>query len=93
VTWRLKAGIVEPEEMSVARQQLGKQVSSATDTQATIEELLRTIFSVRFVRSCNKRKELVNWCSVSLVEAGSNTSTVNLRIVGGDEKRTQGLGV
>jgi hypothetical protein len=26
---------VEPEEISIARQQLGKQVSAATDTQAT----------------------------------------------------------
>jgi hypothetical protein len=29
----------------------------------------------------------------SRVEAGSNTSTVALRVVGGDEKRTQCLGV
>jgi hypothetical protein len=30
---------------------------------------------------------------LSRVEAGSNTSTVNLRVVGGDEKGTQCLGV
>jgi hypothetical protein len=51
VTWRLKAGIVQPEESSIAIQRLGKQVSAATDTQATIEELLRTTFSVRSVQS------------------------------------------
>jgi hypothetical protein len=27
------------------------------------------------------------------VEAGSNTSTVALRVIGGDEKRTQWLGI
>jgi hypothetical protein len=36
VTWRLKAGKVKPEDMSIARQRLGKQVSTATDKQATI---------------------------------------------------------
>jgi hypothetical protein len=43
---RLKAGIVGP-ETSIARQRLGKQISAATDTQATIEELLGTVFSIR----------------------------------------------
>jgi hypothetical protein len=42
----LKAGIVEPEETSTTRQRLGKQVTAATDTEATIEELLGTMFSV-----------------------------------------------
>jgi hypothetical protein len=64
VTRCLKARIVEPEEMSFSRQRLGKQVSAATDTQATKEELLGTMFSVRSMRSSNKRTELVNWCSV-----------------------------
>jgi hypothetical protein len=40
VTWCLKAGTVEPEETSTARQWLSKQVSAAMDTQATTEELL-----------------------------------------------------
>jgi hypothetical protein len=38
---------VEPEETSIARQQLGKQVSVATDMQATTEELMGTMFSVQ----------------------------------------------
>jgi hypothetical protein len=45
MTSRLKARIVEPEDMSIARQRLGKQVSSATDTQARIEVFLGTVFS------------------------------------------------
>jgi hypothetical protein len=51
MTWRLKAGIVEPEESSNSRQRLGKQVSATTDTQATIEESLGTMFSIRSVQS------------------------------------------
>jgi hypothetical protein len=49
----LKAGIVET---SVARQRLGKQVSAATDTQATIEELLGTMFCIRSVQSGYKEE-------------------------------------
>jgi hypothetical protein len=43
MTRRLKAGRVEPEETYNARQWLGKQISAATDTQATIEQLLGTM--------------------------------------------------
>jgi hypothetical protein len=64
VTWSLKAGIVQPDEKSIARQRLDNEVSAATDTQATTEELLETIFSVRSVQSGNNRRELVNWGSV-----------------------------
>jgi hypothetical protein len=46
---------VDPEETSIARQRLGKQVTAATDTQATIEELWGTMFSVRFLQSGYKR--------------------------------------
>jgi hypothetical protein len=46
VTWRLKAGIVEAEETSIAWQWLGKHGPGVTNTQATIEELLDTVFSV-----------------------------------------------
>lgn len=46
VTSRLKSGIVEPEDTSIARQRLGKGDSATTDTQATLEELLGTVFSV-----------------------------------------------
>jgi hypothetical protein len=51
VTWRLKAGTVQPEEMSTARQRLGKQVSVTMGMQATIEELLGIMFSIRSVQS------------------------------------------
>jgi hypothetical protein len=51
VTWSLKAGIVEPEKKSIARQRLCKQMFAETDTQATIEELLRTVFSMRSVQN------------------------------------------
>jgi hypothetical protein len=37
---------VESEETSIARQRLGKYVPVATNTQATIEELLEMVFSV-----------------------------------------------
>jgi hypothetical protein len=40
VTRRLKAGTVKPEEMSIDRHRIGKRVSAATDTRATIEELM-----------------------------------------------------
>jgi hypothetical protein len=36
-TWRLKAGIVEPEESFIAGQRFGKQVSAEMDTQAVLE--------------------------------------------------------
>jgi hypothetical protein len=42
---------VELDETYIARQRLGKQVSGETDTQAKIEELLRTKFSIRYVQS------------------------------------------
>jgi hypothetical protein len=37
VTWRPKAGIVKSEEKSIARQLLGKHITTVTNTQATIE--------------------------------------------------------
>jgi hypothetical protein len=47
VTWRLKARIVEQEEMPVARKRHGKLVSMATNTYATTEEPLGAVFSTR----------------------------------------------
>jgi hypothetical protein len=44
VTLWPKAGLVEPEETSVARQRRDKQLSAATDSHATLEELLEAIF-------------------------------------------------
>jgi hypothetical protein len=47
---------VEAEETSVARQRLGKQVLAATDTQATIEELLKKMFYIRSVKTGYKEE-------------------------------------
>jgi hypothetical protein len=47
---------MEPEVTSIARQRLGEQVSAATDTQATTEELLGTMFSIRSVQSGYKEE-------------------------------------
>jgi hypothetical protein len=80
-------------ETSIARKRFCKQISAATDTQATIQELLGTMFSVRSLQSGYKRRELVKWRFSARVEAESNTSTVALQVVGDDEKRTQFLGV
>jgi hypothetical protein len=55
MTCRLKAGIVELETSNV-RKRFGKQVSAATDTQATIEELLGMMFSLRSVQSNYKEE-------------------------------------
>jgi hypothetical protein len=43
--WRLKAGIVEPEETSIARQGLSKHVPAAKNKQITIEKLFESVFS------------------------------------------------
>jgi hypothetical protein len=56
VIWRLKAGILEPEEKFIARQRLAEQISAAMDTKATIEELLWTMFSIRFVANGYKEE-------------------------------------
>jgi hypothetical protein len=45
-------------ETSIAGQRFCKQVSAATDMQATIEEMLRTMFSVRSVRSSYKKSSV-----------------------------------
>jgi hypothetical protein len=100
VTWHQKAGIVEPQQTSVARQQLGKHIPVAMNTHATIDEpvskrqigkhttiglLFETVVSVRSVQSGYKQE--YSWEEFDFrVEAGSNTSTVTLRVVGGDEK-------
>jgi hypothetical protein len=55
---------VGSDETSTARQQLGTQVSTATNMQVTIEELLGMMFSVRSMLSGHKGMELLNWNSV-----------------------------
>jgi hypothetical protein len=47
---------LEPEDTSIARQRLAKQIPAATDTKATIEELLGTMFSIRSVPNCYKEE-------------------------------------
>jgi hypothetical protein len=59
---------------------------AATDTQATTEQLLEAVFSVRSVPKIYKVYQLPSVSRDVRVEAGLNTSTVTLRVVGGDEK-------
>jgi hypothetical protein len=47
VTYRLKARSSGRKEMAVAMERLGKHVPAATNTHATIEELLKTVFSMQ----------------------------------------------
>jgi hypothetical protein len=47
---------MEPEETSIPKQRLGKQVSAATDTEAIIEKLLETMFFIRSVQSDYKEE-------------------------------------
>jgi hypothetical protein len=47
---------MEPEDTSIARQRLNKQVSAATDTQATTDESLGTMFSIQSVQSGYKEE-------------------------------------
>jgi hypothetical protein len=70
---------------AVCRLRLGKHVPAATDAHARIEVLLETVIPTRWVQRAYKED---SWSknSSSRVEAGSNTSTVTLRFLGGDEK-------
>jgi hypothetical protein len=54
------------------------------DTQATLDRLLEAVFPMRSMPRLYTESQRENL--VSHVEAGSNTSTVTLRVVGGDEK-------
>jgi hypothetical protein len=49
---------VKPEETGIARQRLSKNITAATNTQATLEVLLETTFSPRALQSCYERIEL-----------------------------------
>jgi hypothetical protein len=69
----------------VAMQQCGKHISAAVNQHATVEE---AVFSVGAAPRLHNEEKLK-----ARVEAGSNTSTVALRVVGGDEKGTRCLGV
>jgi hypothetical protein len=68
-----------------------KHVSDTTQICTTVKEPFRVVISIRFSRSYTRRAigQLVNQrVRYFLVEAGSNTSTVTLRVVGGDEKES-----
>jgi hypothetical protein len=66
--------------MTFTGQQLDKHFIAATNTHATIEERFISMWSV--LRSYNQD----SWIVQLFEEAGSNTSTVALRVVGSDEK-------
>jgi hypothetical protein len=66
---------------AVAREQLCEHVSPATREHEIIEKT----FSVQFARGYITRTSS-SVIDATRVEAGSNTSTVPLRAVGGDEK-------
>jgi hypothetical protein len=72
---------------------LGKGSASKFPRQgidAVIDELLEVVISLRFAPSY--KREFVTELSVpTRVEAGSNTSTVTLRVVGCDEKEVLNL--
>jgi hypothetical protein len=55
VKYRLKASSSELEETAVARERLGKHVPAATNTDATIEELLEAVFYVGSVPGLYKK--------------------------------------
>jgi hypothetical protein len=69
-----------------------RHVMAPTNTHATIGELLEAVFSVRSLPRIHNEDQLSLGDS-SCVEAGSDTSTVALRIAGGDEEGTQCLGI
>jgi hypothetical protein len=68
---------------AVTRQCLGNHAPATTNTHVTIEALLETVFSAPFLQGGHKDSWSKNISS--RVEAGSYTSTVALRVVGGDE--------
>jgi hypothetical protein len=61
-----------PEENSIVRQRLGKQVSAEMDTKATIEKLFRTMFSIRPVQSGLKKSSVENCQSSSGVPSAQS---------------------
>jgi hypothetical protein len=83
VTWRLKAGLAESEETSIARQLLGKHVSVPRQNPTTELLLADSVF-------CGFGPRLYNILIYS--ELGETPvrrrgwSTITLRVVGGDEK-------
>jgi hypothetical protein len=82
---RIKAAIVS--------QRRFKHMSATMNKHATIDEPLEEMFSVKSVPRLYSEDRREVEVEDEHVEAGSYTSTVALRVVGGDEKGTQCLGV
>jgi hypothetical protein len=72
----------------IARERVGKHVSMELDPWKPSR---RCVINRCFFVHGNKRRFLS--VQPDRVEAGSNTSTVALRVVGGDEKGTECLGM
>jgi hypothetical protein len=53
---------VEKEEAAVARQRRGKNISAATNEQATIEERLKAVFSSLYNEDQQQRLQFSNTC-------------------------------
>jgi hypothetical protein len=67
---------MDPKETAVARQRLYKHVSTATDTHATIEEILEALFSVLSLRGYIARAILLEVARTT----GGNYSQSSARI-------------
>jgi hypothetical protein len=70
-------------------------IQTHKESRLTTEELLEVAFSLQSNPKFYKEDKSLLGTKIheSCVEAGSNTSTVALRVVGGSEKGTQCLGV
>jgi hypothetical protein len=62
----MRAGIRDPENMSVARQRIGKHVSAGKNNHTTKEELSDAVFSVRSTPMLYKKNHREFEISVSL---------------------------
>jgi hypothetical protein len=73
--YRLKAESTEQEERFVAKLQHGKKISAATSNQATTEELLEAVFSMRSMTSCSTAvHDRIQWYCV---RGGENSGHYN----------------
>jgi hypothetical protein len=82
---RADTRIVQPEGAAIAMERPINAFPRQRTLDATVEELLETVFSTGSVaRLCSQRIQSDE--SYPRVEASSNTSTVALRFVRGNEK-------
>jgi hypothetical protein len=79
----LKRRMVEPEDTAFTRQRRTKHMFAETDTHTKIEKLRTAVF---LCGPCGSYKTRACEQFRTHVEVGSNTSTVTMRVVGGDEK-------